>query len=534
MLDVLIIGSGGAALSAALKASDDGAKVAIATKGELTNSQTVMAQGGINAALGNLEDDSIEKHIQDTLKAAKDLADKKMVEQMCSQAPLSIAYLETLGVNFSRINADAPLKSIAQRKLGGASSKRACYAQDYTGLKIAHTMIDAILNRDIEIFTHHFLLNLIVEDGLAKGAIFLDIDSGDIKEIWAKTVVVATGGFGALYYNHTTNNHAASGDGLVAILKGGGAVSNMEFVQFHPTALKSSLVLISESARGEGGYLINSDGKRFVDELAPRDEVAAAIYKELQDGKEVYLDLRHLDSAHLQKVMPQELNLCKVYEGVDATKELIPIRPVTHYTMGGVEVDNNLEVDGIKNCYCAGEASNAKVHGANRLGGNSLLEIVAFGRAAGESAANRAKGVIFKEPDDIFIKEATKAIEYLLAKDGKSFYSARKELGDIFFEDVGIIREQKGLNRALERVKTMQLEFADMGIKDRSKVANGELIEFLEFANMLTLAPVVISMALARQESRGAHIRADFPNSDNNFLKSFIFRLRGVNEDNNQ
>jgi succinate dehydrogenase / fumarate reductase flavoprotein subunit len=202
--------------------------------------------------------------------------------------------------------------------------------------------------------------------------------------------------------------------------------------------------------------------------------------------------------------------------------------------MGGVEVDNNLEVDGIKNCYCAGEASNAKVHGANRLGGNSLLEIVAFGRVAGESAANRAKGVIFKEPDDIFIKEATKAIEYLLAKDGKSFYSARKELGDIFFEDVGIIREQKGLNRALERVKTMQLEFADMGIKDRSKVANSELVEFLEFANMLTLAPVVISMALARQESRGAHIRADFPNSDNNFLKSFIFRLRGVNEDNNQ
>ena len=526
MIDVLVIGSGGAALSAALMAKKEGSKVLIATKSDITNSQTVMAQGGINAALGNIEDDSVELHTNDTLKAARGLANKDMVHKMTQEGLISIAWLETLGVNFSRIEAKEPLRTIAQRRLGGASAPRACYAQDYTGLKIVHTLIDRVLNEDIEVLDNHFLLSLITEDGVCKGALFLDIVNGEIKEIQAKVVVVATGGFGGIYYNHTTNSYLATGDGVVAILKAGGAVSNMEFVQFHPTALKNSHVLISESARGIGGYLVNSDNERFVDELAPRDEVVAAIYKELQKGKEVFLDLRHIDSKILKEQLPQELEYCKVYEGVDALTELIPVRPVVHYTMGGVEVDENLEVDGIKNCFCVGEASNAKVHGANRLGGNSLLEIIAFGRVAGQESAKRAKSTEYKEPDISHIQQIQKAIRALFANEPKeSFYEIKKSLGDILFNKVGIVREQEGLDSALNEVKALQFKFSKCGIKDKNIKANSELVEFLEVANMLTLAPIIISMASARKESRGAHIRSDYPNSSDEFLKSFVFRF---------
>jgi len=524
MVDVLVIGSGGAALSAALAANKDGASVLVVTKGGLSNSQSVMAQGGINAALGNVEEDSIQAHIQDTLNSAKGLAKRNMVELMCQNAPLTIAYLETLGVDFSRIEANTPLKSIAQRRLGGAGSARACYAQDYTGLKIVHTLIDNVLNSDIAVKTNHFLLNLIVEDGTIRGAVFLDIDNGNIVEVIAKSVIVATGGFGGLYYKHTTNNYAASGDGIVAVLKAGGKVSNMEFVQFHPTALKNSLVLISESARGEGGYLVNSDNERFVDELLSRDKVSLAIYEQLKAGKEVFLDLRHLDSEYLKHVMPQELKFCEIYENIDATKELIPIRAVAHYTMGGVEVDQEFEVDGIKNCYCVGEASNAYVHGANRLGGNSLLEIITFGKIAGQNAAHRAKGINSFEISAEHITNATNAIRAILSNKGEqSFYPLRERLGDVMFDNVGILRDGASLEMAINQIKAIGQEFLKCEVANKSAQANGELIEYLEFANMLNLSIVVASMAMARQESRGAHIRADFKEQNSKFDNCFIF-----------
>jgi succinate dehydrogenase / fumarate reductase flavoprotein subunit len=360
MVDVLIIGSGGAGLSAALAAKEAGASVMVAGKMYPTNSQTAMAQGGINAALGNIEEDHIASHIADTVKSAHGLCDEQMVRKMCADAPLTIDWLNTLGVPFSRIdNGKTGKETVAQHQMGGASAKRACYAQDYTGLKILHTLYDQCLKAKIAFLDEHYLLNIITEEGVSKGATFLDIRTGEVVQIDAKSLVIATGGYASLYHGFTTNAYGATGDGVAAVLRAGGAVSDMEFIQFHPTALKHSAILISESARGEGGYLLNCDGERFVDELKPRDEVARAIFAQLQHGKEVFLDLRHLGEEKLMEILPQEVALCRLHEQVDPARELIPIKPVAHYSMGGIDVDDALEVNGIKGCFAVGECSKA-------------------------------------------------------------------------------------------------------------------------------------------------------------------------------
>jgi len=277
MLDILIIGSGGAGLSSALSAKEQGASVLVFGKSYPTASQTSMAQGGINAPLGNVTPDTIQAHIDDTLKSAHGLCNVEMVKEVCQDAPNTIEWLEKLGVPFDRTSEG----NVAQRQLGGASSKRACYAQDYTGLKILHTLYDTCLKEDIEMVEEYFLLNLIVENKSVLGATFLDVVTGEVKEILAKKTILATGGYGGLYKNFTTNSEGATGDGVASVLRAGGVVSDMEFVQFHPTALKGSSTLISESARGEGGYLVNGKGERFVDELLPRDVVARAIFEQV-------------------------------------------------------------------------------------------------------------------------------------------------------------------------------------------------------------------------------------------------------------
>jgi len=318
MLDVLIIGSGGAGLTAALAAKKEGASVTVVGKAYPTNSQTSMAQGGINAALGNVEEDNVESHIADTVRSAHGLCDEAMVRQMCTEAPETMAWLESLGVPFSRLdNGKIGSQTIAQRKMGGASAKRACYAQDYTGLKILHTLYDTCLKEDINFLNEHYLLNLVTQNQTIKGATFLDIRTGEVTQVDAKSVVLATGGYGALYHGFTTNAYGSTGDGIAAVLRAGGAVSDMEFIQFHPTALKHSSILVSESARGEGGYLVNENGERFVDELKPRDEVARAIFNQIKAGQRVFLDVRHLGEEKLMELLPQEVELCKLHEHVD-------------------------------------------------------------------------------------------------------------------------------------------------------------------------------------------------------------------------
>ena len=519
MLDILIVGSGGAGLSAALSAKQEGSTVLVIGKSYPTASQTSMAQGGMNAALGNVTPDSIQAHIDDTIKSAHALCDIDMVKNLCEDAPKSIEWLNSLGVPFDR----TAESKVAQRQLGGASSKRACYAQDYTGLKILHTLYDTCLKESIEMLEEHFLLNLIIEEQTVMGATFLNVLTGEVKEIRANKTILATGGYGGLYKNFTTNADGATGDGIAAVLRAGGSLSDMEFVQFHPTALKGSATLISESARGEGGYLVNSKEERFIDELLPRDVVARAIAEQIANGEKVFLDLRHLGEEKLLKLMPQEVHLCKLHEGVDPALELIPIKPVAHYSMGGIDVNKNLEVTGLKNCYAVGECSNAKVHGANRLGGNSLLEIVSLGRLAGHNAVGGdCHRTDQTNTQNNQLQQDQEYIEGLFEEYPwqQNFYTLQDELGEKFYKHAGIVRDNTELNNLLNELRVIKADIDNMGIGDKSKENNTNLVDFLQFQNLLEIGEVVLDAALVRDESRGAHFKTAFPKEEDKLYKA--------------
>ena len=541
MVDVLVIGSGGAGLSAAIAAKEAGAEnVTVATKLYPTQAQTSMAQGGINAALGNVVADNIEAHIADTLNAAKGLGDKEAIEMMCRLAPEAIARLERLGVPFSRRKASQSdayqnpspftlhpsLKSIAQRRMGGASAPRACYAQDYTGLKILHTLYDHAWGLGVRFLHEHLLLAL-----EPHRAYFWDIRQGNIVTVDAKAIVLATGGFGAIYHGHTTNLYGATGDGLAAAYRVGATLSDPEFVQFHPTGLYSSNILISESARGEGGYLVNEAGERFVDELAPRDEVARAIFAQMQEGSKVYLDLRHIGKEKLEALLPQEIALARLHEGIDPAEALLPIKPVVHYTMGGIETTLKTEVRGCEGLFAAGECANMHIHGANRLGGNSLLEIVVFGEIAGKAAAAYAKEYDNSVPISDRADALTQRIQKICdRKGGENLYTLRRKLGDLLYKKAGIIRSAEGLKAAQATLNDLKERSQAIKLGDSSVQNNQALVEYLEFENALLLAELLIEAALKRQESRGAHYREDFPETNDAFAYHIEAKQGGADD----
>jgi len=516
MHKVLIIGSGISALSSAIRLKEQGVNIVVATKSVVTKNNSVMAQGGINAALGNRQRDSVDLHIEDTIKSAHKLADSQMVAKLCHGGIEAVKFLEQIGVPFSRLeDASSPLGSIAQRKLGGASSKRACYAQDYTGLKILHTLLDRAINLDIEIIEGLFLLELIKNsNGEVCGSLFFNTNSAELEPIYANKILVATGGYAGVY-SKNTNSKGSTGDGISAILRAGGELSNMEFVQFHPTTLKGSNILISESARGEGGYLVNSDGERFVNELDSRDVVAKACFKQILQGKQVYLDLHHIGKENLEHLMPQELKLIKTYAGVDASEELVEIEPAVHYTMGGANVNKSFKVAGLKGCYCVGEASEAKVHGANRLGGNSLLEATAFGLLV----ANE-----LQKSDGSKIEQTKVEYRLPIAKNSDNFkvYRAKKILSETLYKNVGIIRDEESLNQALKKIQKLDIDniYIDDNLQNSTL-----LIDLLELKNAKIVAIALIKSALWRKESRGAHIRGDYPSKSQEFETNSIYKL---------
>ena len=517
MIDVLVIGSGGAGMVAALAAKEAGASVAVVSKSYPTRSQTCMAQGGINAAIG--EDDTVESHIADTLKSSQGLGNEAAINKLCRDAVEAVAWLDKIGVPFSR----SAESKIAQRRLGGASAERACYAQDYTGLKILHSLYDTCLKAEIAFHNELFLMELIIdeisEDKRVCGAVFKELKSGEIKSFYAKTVILATGGYSRVYDHYSTNATGSTGDGLAVALRAGAVVSDMEFVQFHPTGLKNASILISESARGAGGHLLNAHGERFTDELQPRDSLSRAIDEEIQKSGAVFLDIRHLGENFIDHELPQERKLAKLYENVDPVTDIIPIKPVAHYTMGGIAVDANAEstLDGL---FAVGECANHNVHGANRLGGNSLLELIVFGKEAGSSAAKEAKELGSVKESSNIEAEVEQQLQAIKSYTNEiDFYKKRTELGELFYKYAGIQRSEQGLATALEQVHGMQHELPKMGALDSAKVYNTNLLEFMEFSNMLTLAEVMLVAMLERRESRGAHARSDFSERDDLLYK---------------
>jgi len=534
--DAVVIGGGGAGLRTAIEiANDPNIKVAVVSKVYPTRSHTGAAQGGMNAALGNvIPDDNPEVHAYDTIKGSDFLADQDAVFFMTEKAPEIIYELDRWGVPFSRL----PDGRIAQRPFGGASFPRTVFAADKTGHVLLHTLFEQAIARDnITFFNEYFLLDLIHDGERVKGVTVYDIRNGEVLFLRAKAVILATGGFARIYWFRSTNAIGNTGDGQAVALRAGVPLKDMEFIQFHPTGLAKTGILLSEACRGEGGYLLNREGERFMKryapdkmELAPRDIVSRAIETEIREGRGVgtgargyvYLDLRHLGEEKIKERLPQVRQLAIDFEGVDPVKDLVPIRPSAHYCMGGIHITNykTLETT-LKGLYAVGECACVSVHGANRLGGNSLTELIVFGKYCGIAVREFVKETDFVSAKEIEGKKSEEFIENLLKREGKeNLAEIRAQMGEVTWAKVGIFRDEKSLKEAYEELTELLERWKNIPVLDKSKVFNTNLIEVLELRNMLEIARVVAYSALHRRESRGGHSREDYPQRDDkNFLK---------------
>jgi succinate dehydrogenase / fumarate reductase flavoprotein subunit len=534
--DIIIVGAGGAGLYAALETSKrKNLKVAVVSKVFPTRSHTGAAQGGINAALGNVAPDNPEKHAYDTVKGSDFLADQDAVELMCQTAPKIIREMEHMGLPFSRLENG----KIAQRPFGGASFPRTCYAADKTGHVMLQTLYEQCVKNGVEFLNEWFALSLVHNGERIAGIVALNLRTGEIVGIRAKAVILATGGHARIYWKRTSNALGNTGDGPAMALRAGVPLKDMEFVQFHPTGLRRTGILVTEGARGEGGYLINKDGERFMKkyapekmELAPRDLVSRAIETEILEGRGfkdsegnefVYLDLRHLGRKKILERLPQIRELAIDFEGVDPIEEPIPIRPTAHYSMGGIDTDIHGRTR-IKGLYAAGECGCVSVHGANRLGGNSLLDIVVFGKLAGEDAADYVSEVSLLPFEESAVKEQEERIRTLFNNDGsEKLADLRNELSDVMTYGAGIFREEKKMKEALEKVREIKERAKKIKVYDTDMTFNTNLQQTLEFLNMVEVAETIVLGALERKESRGAHFRLDYPKRDDeNFLKHSI------------
>jgi len=541
--EVLVVGGGLAGLRAAVEAHDAGCEVGVLSRVHPVRSHSVAAQGGINAALGNhpqSADDTPERHAFDTIKGADYLADQDAVQILTGEAPDRVYEMEHWGCPFSRFEDGR----IAQRPFGGAGYPRCCYAADKTGHALLHTMYEQTLKRGIKVYEEWQVVSLAVEDGRCYGVVALEMVTGRLVPVAASAVIFATGGGGRIY-GRSTNNIINTGSGMAIAYMAGVPLKDMEFVQFHPTSLFGNNVLMTEGARGEGGYLKNRLGERFMEkyapkamELGPRDIVARAIQTEINEGRGfpggyVHLDLTHLGREKILERLPAIRDIAINFTGVDPIEEPIPIQPGQHYFMGGIDVNAGgaSEVEGF---YAAGECSCVSVHGANRLGGNSLLETIVFGRRAGDSAARYVKdggkaaaGPQAEKVVAATLAETEKKVERVLSADGpEDPADLRDELRENMFETIGLFRDEETMARGLDKVRELRERYPRIGIKNRGRRYNLDWCRNLELEGMILVAEAIAAGALARKESRGSHFRTDCTERDDkNFLKHTIARL---------
>lgn len=525
--DIVIVGAGGGGLFAALEAIRTNPKVSVAVVSKVypTRSHTSAAQGGVNAALGNKDrDDSVELHVFDTVKGSDYLADQDAVAYLCSQAPQVVRELENLGTPFSRF----PDGSIAQRPFGGTVKDRCCYCADKTGHTILHTLFEQCQRRGVKFFNEYFLLSLEHDGGECQGIVAMNMRTGAIEVFTAQIVILATGGHAKMYWNRSSNAAGNTGDGQAAALRAGIALKDMEFIQFHPTGLRKSGLLVTEAARGEGGYLLNRHGERFMAryapqkmELGPRDLVARSMETEIiagngfesDAGSYIELDLRHLGTEAIKKKLPQIRELSMNFEGIDPIEEPIPVRPTAHYSMGGI--DTTMAKTAVRGVYAIGECACISVHGANRLGGNSLLDILVFGKKAGQEAAIEAPQRKAIGITPAAVRKATEEIRLYASHERYERYGIiREELGKVMGDKVGIYRTGERLRQGVEAIRQLKSRFRHIRLFDTGTVYNTNLIQILELKNMLDLALCVAVTAQERQESRGSHSREDFPRRD--------------------
>ena len=518
--DILIVGAGLAGMRAAVTCLDlGGVDAAIISKVHPLRSHSGAAEGGINAAL--MPDDNWEDHWFDTVKGSDYIGDQDAIEIMCRDAPAEVYWLENAGVLFNRL----PSGLLDVRNFGGAGRPRTAFVADATGHALLHVLYEQCVDRDVQVYEEWYVTSIIVEGGRATGVVAMDILSGEMQIIRAKAIIMATGGNGRVYHGRTTNAWSCTGEGMVAAYRAGVPLADMEFVQFHPTTLKSNGVLLTEGNRGEGGILRNKDNERFMTryaptklDLAPRDMVSRAETIEIEEGRGVdgcvFLDIRHLGEAMIMEKLPETRELSINFAGVDPVHELIPVRPGQHYAMAGIRTDKNGATI-IPGLYAAGECACVSVHGANRLGANSLLDTLIFGRLSATHAIEYCKTVDFGPTPDSWLTRDEEKIRSIINRQGtQRIAQIRNELGVEMSENVGVFRTPERIEHAIETVKELQERYKHAPIDDRGRVFNTDLTGALEQEAMLIQAEITAKAALWRTESRGAHSRLDFPERD--------------------